>query len=233
MPIKNRIKIDQAGGIYYIYNKGIDGKMVFQEPRDYEFFEKTMARYLDYQPKITDSRFKAERPYILRHREQMNLKDKLVMMAYCLNPTEVKFIVSQNTTGAMTQFMRRCMTNYVMYYNNKYQRRGILFEGPYRAALIKDPEEILMMSKWLHLNKTDKTVRRFGIVETSANIDPEEYLYSSYSLYNSKRTNSWLDVGRILNMFDLWNNGRWKNYQDFVNDSKLNLKPLLEKLGVE
>jgi putative transposase len=233
MPAKNRVKTYENGGIYYIYNRGIDGKLVFREASDFEFFKKTMLRYLDYRPKEKDARFKAERPYILRHREQMNLKGKMNILAYCLSSTGVKFIIKQIENGAMTQFMRRCMTNYVMYYNRKYQRRGVLFEGTYRAVLLKDPENIIHLSRWVHLNKTPKTVRRFGIVETSPSIDLEEYLYSSLGLYISSQLSDWVETGTLSKMFVEWNAGRWKDYRSFVADPKVNDGEVLEKLGVE
>ncbi|MFA6512553.1 MAG: transposase, partial [Patescibacteria group bacterium] len=191
MPAKNRVKDYHKGATYHIYNRGIDSKEIFRTDEDYQMWIELMKRYLGEWSIKTDDRFKAERPYILRHKQDMNLYGQVKLFAYCLLPDHFHILVHQETEIGITQMMRRMVTNYVMYFNRKYKRRGVLFENVYRAVLLPDEETTVWISKFIHLNPTLKTVKRFGLVETSSVPAPEYYMYSSYQNFLKTRTDDW------------------------------------------
>jgi len=129
MPSKNRVKEYLNGTIYHIYNRGIDGREIFKEGADYEYFLSILKKYLDKYEEVVSDRFKSERPYIRKHKQAMNLNQEIEMLAYCLLPDHFHFLIRQQKTVGITKLMRRVMTNYVMYFNKKYKRRGNLCEG--------------------------------------------------------------------------------------------------------
>lgn len=217
MPVKNRIKQYAAGGIYHIYNRGIDGREIFCDGEDYEMWISLMGRYLGKQVADPDSRFKTERPYIVRHKKEMNLNGKVKVLAYCLLPDHFHILIKQETTDGMTQMMRRVVTNYVMYFNRRYKRHGVLFENVYRAVQIPDTQMAVWLGKYIHLNPLSRTVRRFGLVETSSVQTPEYYLYSSYQNYIKSRNEPWVDVDWMeLQVKQLFPDA--PNYKSFVED---------------
>jgi putative transposase len=198
MPLRNRIKVYRAGGVYHIYNRGIEGREIFKSDEDYLVFVGLLKRYLEKVGEGEVSKFDKERPYIRRHKQAMNLHTEVKLLAYCLMPDHIHLIVKQETSDGMTKLVRRLMTNYVMWFNKKYKRRGVLFESAYRAVLVPFGEKLLVLSRYIHLNPAPRVVRRFGPVETVAANTPEYYAFSSYQNYLGNKNDEWVCIDEIL-----------------------------------
>jgi REP element-mobilizing transposase RayT len=57
------------------------------------------------------------------------------------------------TPGAnLRKFMQRFNTTYTVYFNRRYRRIGHLFQGRYKAILIKKDEYLVELSRYIHLN---------------------------------------------------------------------------------
>jgi len=230
MPSKNRVKEYFEGSIYHIYNKGIDGREIFKEGEDYEHFFGILKKYLEKYEEVVSDRFKTERPYIRRHKQAMNLNQEIDMLVYCLLPDHFHFLVRQKKTDSITKLIRRVLTNYVMYFNKKYKRRGNLFEGVYRAVVVTEDIRIIELSRYIHLNPMARVVRRYGLVETISSSSPEYYIYSSYQNYLGSRLEKWLKPDIILGKFkkllpnekdyksyvEREERDKWRNLQGFI-----------------
>jgi putative transposase len=235
MPVKFKLKEYCEGGVYHIYNRGIDGREVFVTGEDYEMWINLMQRYLGEWQEKQDPRFKGERPYILRHKKEMNLSGQVRVLAYCLMPDHFHLVIRQEVKNGITQLMRRLMTNYVMYFNRKYKRSGMLFENVYRAVLLPDDDLAVWMTKYVHTNPAVKTVKRFGLVETSNAFSPEYYLYSSYQNFLGERHNDWVDsewVGERLKKLAM-KFGQEVGYREFVEDNQNWKMPEMRKYLLE
>ena len=120
--------------------------------------------------------------------------------------------------------MRAVCTNYVMYFNSKYERVGGLFQGKYKAALILDDPYLLHLSRYIHLNPSEGS-------------DPLiEYPYSSYSYYLGKRNSNWVKPEEILAFFKTAQKISLKDclsYQSFVEDYKEGPEEILGELTLE
>jgi putative transposase len=203
MPSRNRVKLYLNGTIYHIYNRGIDSREIFREGEDYEFFQGILKRYLGkYTEEISD-RYKAERPYIRKHKQEMNLKQEIDLLTYCLLPDHFHLLVRQRKADGITKLMRRVMTNYVMYFNKKYKRKGNLFENVYRAVIVPEDTNLVELTCYIHLNPVARVVRRYGPVETVSSSSPEYYMYSSYQDFLGIRQDEWLKPEIVLEKFKL------------------------------
>jgi putative transposase len=227
MPVKYRHKDAVPGGIYHIYNRGLDGRAVFMDQADYDHFLEILGKYLGENCKKEDS-FTKLRPCVVRHMEDMNLKGKVRLMAFCLMPDHFHLLISQEGGADMTNLLRRLMTSYVMGFNKRHGRRGPLFEGVYKGVRVDEPERVVWVSRMIHLNSLTMTVRRFGPVETVTGPLPEEYMYSSFREYFGPRERDWVIPGEVLKEFERINNGRWKDYRAFVLDNRI---PVTEGVG--
>ena len=69
--------------------------------------------------------------------------------------------------------MHYLSSSYTTYFNLKRKRSGHLFQGRFKAILVEAENDLLELSRYLHLNPV-----RAGIVKL-----PEQYPYSSYSAY--------------------------------------------------
>jgi putative transposase len=224
MPVKNRVKIYKSGGIYHIYNRGIDGKEIFRGEEDMAYFMEVIRRYLDEYKEEPENGFKSERPYLRKHRQDMNLTGKVDLIAYCLMPDHIHILVRQHSAEGITQLIRRVMTNYVMYFNKKYKRSGVLFENVYRAILLPDDRVVVGLSRYLHLNPVARVVKRFGLVETVTVSSPEYYMYSSYQNYLDLRKEEWVKSGLVLEMFKRLPESQNQSYRQYVEGETKRVK---------
>lgn len=194
MPVKFRLKKYVAGGIYHIYNRGIEGRNIFSNEIDFREFEDQLGKYLGEVKQETGSRFKGERPYRLRHRMAMNMSAEIKLWAYCLMPDHFHLLVKQEQENGITRMMRRVLTNYVMRYNKRHNRWGSLFEGVYKAVEVKNESDVAAVVDMIHKNPVNRKVKRFGPVETVTATAPEEYLYSSLRDYLGEEKRDWVEI---------------------------------------
>ncbi len=192
MPSKYRIKDYESNCYYHIYNRGIDGKVVFGDEQDYLYFEKLLAGYLEQVQQETGP-YKEAKPSLIKRKLQMSLMGKVTLIAYCLMPDHYHLLVKQDDPIGITKLVRRLMTGYVMYFNKRYGRRGPLFENVYRAVKTSDEKQVMAVGRLIHLNPRNREKKRFGLVETISGTNPQEYPYSSYKRYIGTNNNNWVN----------------------------------------
>jgi putative transposase len=225
MPVKNKIKEYKSGGVYHVYNRGLDGREIFKEPGDYGFFEKLLERYVG--GRVSEERpgFKPDRPSVVAYKQSMSLVGVVEVVAYCLMPTHYHLVVWQKDQEGMTKLMRRLMTGYVMYYNQKYKRSGPLLENVYRAVVVPEGETLVHLTRMVHLNPVARSVVRFGLVETVAGSTPGEYAYSSYSQYIGQNNKKWVTT-TLVNMTA-------NDYKNFAENRKIDSSEMLVKVMLD
>ncbi len=74
--------------------------------------------------------------------EQLRQHD-IALHAYTLLPGEMQLLLTPRTQGSLSQFMQSVSRVYVPAFNRRHQRRGTLWEGRYRAAVL-EPESYLL-----------------------------------------------------------------------------------------
>jgi putative transposase len=124
----------QEGGIYHIYNRGTDKRLIFDSERDY-------LRFIDGLRK-----FRAEQPVGAVGKRLVDV------LCFCLMPNHYHLLLRSRNEEGLTKFMRRLSTGYTMYYNKKNGRQGVLFESNYKSRRIEDDAYLLQVSRYIHLN---------------------------------------------------------------------------------
>ena len=152
MPSRNSLKEYVEGGIYHIYNRGIDKRDVFTDSGDYKYFLHLLKVYLQ-DPKKTKRTVLLDDKHLYIRR---NFFGKIDLLCYCLMPNHFHFIIRQREASDITEFMKCLMTSYSMYFNIKHKRTGTLFQGRYKAVLVKDDNYILHLSRYIHMNPIPK-----------------------------------------------------------------------------
>ena len=59
-----------------------------------------------------------------------------------------------DSIDAVKDLMQSLMTAYTMYYNQKYNRVGSLFQGTFKASKIDNEAYLLHISRYIHLGNT-------------------------------------------------------------------------------
>lgn len=238
MPSKFRLKKYTPNSIYHIYNRGIDGREVFGEEEDFIKFLDILTGYLVKPQEEKVTIYKGERPYIKRRKALMNLAEELEMLAMCLMNNHIHLLIWQANSDGVKKLMQRSMTHYSMYYNRKYHRTGPLFENVYKGVEVEEGEPAVLMTKYIHTNPVYKQVKRYGLVETSAGIAPEYYMYSSYGNYlgrdMSRVDRELIKPEKILEWYksSQWGS-RGMGYHEFVSEPVSNWRDILGDLIIE
>jgi REP element-mobilizing transposase RayT len=125
------------------------------------------------------------------------------LIAYCLMDNHVHLIIKTDKEP-LTRFMRRLNSIYTKYFNKKYNYIGHLFQDKYFSELIEDDKQMLETSRYVHLNPV-----KANMVEK-----PEEYKWSSYSMFIGKSPKKLVSSEIILSYFN--NKYKHKLYEEFV-----------------
>ena len=222
------------GRIYHIYNRGVDGRVIFSDTEDFEKFIGILKGYLGEFIIEKGGRFKSERPYLSRHRQKMNLFGRIKLLGYCLMPNHFHLVLQPQEAETIAKLMRRLGTAYAMYFNGRYKRIGTLWESGYRCVEVWGDERIVHLTRWVHLNPVSREVRRFGLVETVTGFKPEEYMYSSYQYYlDPSSARNWIHPEVVLSLFENWNERKWANYQRFVEDGRAKSEEILGEMAID
>lgn len=150
---------------------------------------------------------KRDRTKFLEYLESASERYSAVIHAYCMMDNHYHLLL-ETPSGNLPQIMRHINGAYTTYFNARRDRSGHLFQGRYKAILVDRDEYAKELSRYVHLNPV-----RANIVEL-----PEEYEWSSYMFYISKKKKpEWLYTDFILGYFGRKRSSAEKEYQRFVN----------------
>lgn len=149
---KDPLKI---GEVYHIFTKSIAGFKIFNGKED---FSRMMGLIRYYQNGKTSLKFS----YVMRTKsseEQQHsifpdkeARDLVEIIAYCIMPTHLHLILKQAQDRGISIYMSNILNGYTRYFNIKYHRKGPLWEGRFKNVLIKSDEQLLHLTRYIHLN---------------------------------------------------------------------------------
>jgi putative transposase len=159
--------------IYHIYNRGVEKRNIFLEDRDYLRFIHNLFEFNDIEPASSSNvRFLMAQPSKIRASDIENqllevgplkVSSKTVrqrkllveILVFCLMPNHYHLLVRQVKDGGIVKFMQKLGTGYSVYFNQKNERVGPLFQGRFKAVLIKDEDHFEFIPYYIHLNPLD------------------------------------------------------------------------------
>ena len=135
-------------------------------------------------------------------------------------PNHFHFLIQQHshptTTNNISNFMKRVSLAYAMYFKNKYDHSGNLLEGRFKNVTISTEEQLLYLTKYIHLNPSKLEL------EGTQPTDLSTYLYSSYPAYiNLTPASPWLHLNEIFNLNYYQNTKNpYQVYKKFVENKQ-------------
>jgi len=141
----------RADHYYHLYNRGHNKQTIFFERENYLFFLRRLRKYL--------------------------VPDVFELVAYCLMPNHYHFLIHLKMDDLSAR-MQPFALSYTKAINKRYDRKGGLFQGPFRATLVETDEYLLHLSRYIHLNPVTA-----GLVAKA-----EDWEFSSYRDYIGLRS---------------------------------------------
>jgi len=195
------------GEYYHIFSRSIAKFKVFNDAEDFSRFRELidLYRFSNFYYKYSvfkQLKLNFQRDIINTLRNDGNHLVKVV--AYCIMPTHVHLLLKQLENDGITKFMSKVLNSYTRYFNTRHHRKGPLWEGHFKNVLVKTDEQLLHLTRYIHLNPSSA-----GLVA-----NPEEWPFSSLEEYiNSDFSGGLCEFSGILNMTP-------SKYRRFVLDQK-------------
>lgn len=184
------------GEFYHLFTRGVEKQITFSDRRDYSHFIEALFYYQIQNPK----------PRFSTHRRSklfpIDTSKKIAeIICYCLMPNHFHLLVKQLQDGGISELMRKLLLSATKYRNTKYNRQGSVFQVPFKAVLIESEEQLLHVSRYIHLNPLVSLLTK----------DLKSYPWSSYLDFIGLNDNTAVKKEEILNFFK-----SPKDYEKFV-----------------
>ncbi len=140
---------------YHIFNRGIARQPVFFSKRDYEHLLLTFSYYRFIESPVKLSRFltlpKDIQRQILKGLD-IHPKTYVDIICFVLMPNHFHLLLKQTSESGITKFMSKSINSFTRYVNTKQERVGDLFQGVFKAVRIETNEQLLHVSRYIHIN---------------------------------------------------------------------------------
>jgi putative transposase len=151
---------------YHIYNRGINGEVIFNSKRNFDFFLKKVEDYLVPVCEIYSYCLLSNHFHFLVHVKSENELESLVKVRN-LDKAERGLHAPQNI---FSKQFSKLFNSYSQAFNKENGRHGSLIESPFKRKEIKDIDYLRKVVIYIHRNP-----QSHGIVS-----DFRDYNYSSY-----------------------------------------------------
>ena len=170
--------------IYHLLNRGVEKRNVVLDDADRVRFVHDLYAFNDLNDVDANHRF--------REFESPHVREPLVdIYAFCLMPNHYHLLVSEAEEGGISMFMRKLNMGYAKYFNEKYERSGVLWQGTFKKILVQRDAHFLYIPFYIHLNPLDMKFPRWreGKVRNAGEALKflTQYRWSSYLDYSGTK----------------------------------------------
>ncbi len=124
MPRKPREFV--AGGIYHVFNRGNNRRVLFDTKLDFECFMAILRAGMD--------------------------REGIKIYHYCLMTNHYHFLIQIENAESLARFMHWTQLGYARYFKKKYQTTGHVFEERYRSPRIAEESYYLQCGRYIERN---------------------------------------------------------------------------------
>ena len=175
---------------FHVYSRGNSKQKIFKDDEDYEHFIKLL--YVS----NTFSKYKFRNDVIDKDIDVFDydrVEPIVSIGAWTLMPNHfhIYIITSKNSDwwdqverNRISEFMRKVLTAYTLYFNKKYERTGGLFEGKFKSVHVSSDNQARYLFSYIHLNcikLIQKNWKEEGIKDIKKALEfLQTYKWSSY-----------------------------------------------------
>src|SRR3989344_1815979 len=141
--------------VYHVFNRGTDKRSTFTHYREYNRALLALDFYHYDCPPLRLAKVLQldvlERIKLLQGLKKAG-KRRVEIICFCLMPNHYHLLLKQKLDKGISRFMNDFSNSYTRYFNIKNNRVGVLFQGTFKAVRIEDDEQLLHVSRYIHLN---------------------------------------------------------------------------------
>lgn len=140
---------------YHIYNRGVDKRVIFNSDHDYLRLVNGLFYFNDSALTNNFHRALILEPFYVRGSgpNKTDERDRLVdIIAWSLMPNHFHLVLRQLQDGGISKFIQKLIGGYTTYFNLKYERSGVLFQGAFKAKHSSDDVYLSHLIRYVHLN---------------------------------------------------------------------------------
>jgi len=199
--------------IYHILSRGVDKRQIFIDDDDHLRFIHDLFEFNDEEPADNiwyffnkNNKNQYQSSDLRSHYIERKTRKLIVnILAFCLMPNHYHLLIIPLFENAVVKFMRKLNIGYAKYFNEKYQRKGTLFESRYKSIPITDHSHFVHLPYYIHLNPLDLIMPEWRTREISdykkAMEFLEKYRWSSFQDYIGKKNFPSVTQRELLNEF--------------------------------
>lgn len=170
----------------HAYNRGVDKRRIFSSDADrLRFLETARVVRLRRSPRLSVFLDQIRSGVLLT--EELDIEKQfgppiVDILAFVLMPNHFHFLLKELAQEGISKFAQRLGNSYTRYFNKKYDRRGRLFESTYRSVLVETDEQLIHLSRYIHINP---------VLAKNLSVDFKslpDYRWSSYPTYLGKES---------------------------------------------
>jgi len=185
MPRAERIWF--PGAVYHIIQRGNNQEEIYREDRDYEWFLRTVRE----------------------------VKRDIAFNIYCYVLMSNHYHMTVKTFDVhISEIMKAINSKYAIRFNQKYERKGHLFQGRFKGILVVENSYLLELSRYIHLNPV-----KAGLAEK-----PEDYRWSSYHVYKNSDEDFLVDPDEVLTQLQSAYHDKHESYAQFIHEKLSQIK---------
>ncbi len=198
----------ENGCCYHIFSRSIAKFVVFNNAKEYFRMTELLNVYNFTEFKYKYSRFcdlELEKRFLVLLELEKSSPKYVDIIAYCIMPTHFHLILRQRQDGGISEYMAKFLNSYSRFFNTTHRRTGPLWSGRFKSVLVSDDEQLLHLTRYIHLNPTSADLIQ----------KPEDWAFSSFLEYinESQIKNALCNFRDIINITP-------QEYKKFVLDRK-------------
>jgi len=159
------------GEIYHIFNKSISNYGIFKDLNNSQRFLNVVEYYNNRLITKSFSQFIIRKKF--DYQNIIHPKDftYVKILSYCIMPDHYHFLLKILVDSTLSKLINTIEDSFTRYFNIKFDRKGPLWQTSFKSVEIKSNEQLLHVSRYIHLNPTTSNLVN----------KPEDWIFSSYN----------------------------------------------------
>lgn len=211
-----RYQILATNEIYHVFNRSVGHEEILTSQNTLHRIHE-LIDYYRFSQALSFSLFQLlskerQKEYLWRMFHQPQLVE---ILAFAFMPNHYHLLLRQLKDPGIKVFTANVQNAFAKFYNLKYDRSGTLFQCPFKAKRITTDEELLHVSRYIHLNPVTSFLIKFE--------DLRVYPWTSFATYMHGKNDSFVNKDKILKLIS-----SKEKYHKFVADQEDYQKKLAE-----